>query len=126
MLSEPKIEVRESWCKGCEFCIAVCRPGLLRLEDGKLSQAERRLREIQKKLMEALKNKAGNAEVQKLMRQLQQAMAEFLREMMKGMKNLPNWARPFNPNSQNLSSQDLQRMLHAVRCMQQIRDPATA
>lgn len=87
----------------------------LRLEDGKLSQAERRMREIQKKLMEALKNKAPNAEVQKLMRELQQAMSQFLREMMKGMKNLPNWARPFDPNSQYLSSQDLQRMLDRAR-----------
>ncbi|MDX1486102.1 MAG: DUF4175 family protein [Alphaproteobacteria bacterium] len=87
----------------------------LRLEDGNLSQAERRLREIQKKLMEALKNKAGNAEIQKLMRELQQAMSEFLREMMKGMKNLPNWARPFDPNSRNLSSQDLQRLLDRAR-----------
>jgi uncharacterized protein (TIGR02302 family) len=87
----------------------------LRLEDGKLSQAEKRMREIQKKLMEALKNKAPSAEVQKLMRELQQAMSEFLREMMKGMKNLPNWARPFDPNSQNLSSQDLQRMLDRAR-----------
>ncbi len=87
----------------------------LRLEDGKLSQAEKRLREIQKKLMEALKKKAPSAEIQKLMRELQQAMAEFLKEMMKGMKNLPNWARPFDPNSQNLSSQDLQRMLDRAR-----------
>jgi uncharacterized protein (TIGR02302 family) len=87
----------------------------LRLEDGKLSQAEKRLREIQKKLMEALKKKAPSAEIQKLMRELQQAMSEFLREMMKGMKNLPNWARPFDPNSRNLSSQDLQRMLDRAR-----------
>ncbi|HSR55663.1 MAG TPA: TIGR02302 family protein, partial [Alphaproteobacteria bacterium] len=87
----------------------------LRLEDGKLSQAERRMREIQRKLMEALKNKAPSEEVQKLMRELQQAMSEFLREMMKGMKNLPNWARPFDPNSQHLSPQDLQRMLDRAR-----------
>ncbi len=87
----------------------------LRLEDGKLSLAERRLREIQKRLMEALKNKAGNAEIQKLMRELQQAMAEFMREMMKGLKNLPNWARPFDPNSRSLSGQDLQRLLDRAR-----------
>ncbi|TDI65855.1 MAG: TIGR02302 family protein [Alphaproteobacteria bacterium] len=85
------------------------------LEDGKLSQAERRLREIQKKLMEALKNKAGNAEIQKLMRELERAMAQFMREMMKGLKNLPNWARPFDPNSRSMSAQDLQRMLDRAR-----------
>jgi uncharacterized protein (TIGR02302 family) len=87
----------------------------LRLEDGKLSLAERRLRDIQRRLMEALKKKAGNAEIQKLMRELQQAMSEFLREMMKGLKNLPNWAQPFNPNSRNLSSQDLQRLLDRAK-----------
>ena len=88
----------------------------LHLEDGKLSMAERRLREIQKKLMEALKKKAGNAEIQKLMRELQQAMAEFLKEMMKGMKNLPNMAQPFNnPNAQSLTPRDLQRLLDRAK-----------
>ena len=87
----------------------------LRLEDGKLSLAERRLREIQRRLMEALKNKAGNAEIQKLMRELQQAMAEFLREMMKGLKNLPDWARPFDPNFRTFSGRDFQRLLDRAR-----------
>lgn len=85
------------------------------LEDGKLSQAERRMREIQKKLMEALKNKAGNSEIQKLMRELEQAMAQFLREMMKGLKNLPNLAQPFDPNSRSMTAQDLQRMLDRAK-----------
>ncbi|HEX9809776.1 MAG TPA: TIGR02302 family protein [Alphaproteobacteria bacterium] len=87
----------------------------LRLEDGALSLAERRLREIQKQLMEALNKNAGNAEIQKLMRELEQAMAEFLREMMKGLENLPQTAQPLDPNMQYLSPQDLQRLLDRAR-----------
>ncbi len=83
----------------------------LRLEDGQLSLAEKRMRDIQKKLMEAL-NKKDSAEIRKLMQELQQAMAEFLKEMMKGMKDMPQTAQqPFDPNTQTLTPQDLQRML---------------
>lgn len=86
----------------------------LRIEDGQLSLAEQRMRELQKKLMEALNNKDA-AEIEKLMRELEQAMAEFLKELMQGMENMPDMARPFDPNTQSLSPQDLQRMLDRAR-----------
>ncbi len=86
----------------------------LRLEDGQLSLAEKRMRELQKKLMEAL-NRKDNAEIQKLMKELEQAMSAFLKEMMKGMKDMPQMAQPFDPNTTTLSQQDLQRMLDRAR-----------
>ncbi|MFT5539893.1 MAG: hypothetical protein ACI82H_001417 [Alphaproteobacteria bacterium] len=86
----------------------------LRLEDGQLSLAEKRMRELQKKLMEAL-NRKDMAEIQKLMRELEKAMAAFLKEMMKGMENMPRSAQPFDPNQRSLSSRDLQRMLDRAR-----------
>jgi uncharacterized protein (TIGR02302 family) len=86
----------------------------LRLEDGQLSLAEKRMRELQKKLMAAL-NRKDSAEIQKLMRELEKAMAAFLKEMMKGMKNMPRSAQPFDRNQRTLSSRDLQRMLDRAR-----------
>lgn len=86
----------------------------LRLEDGQLSLAEKRMRELQKKLMDAL-NRKDNEEVRKLMQELEKAMAEFLREMMKGMKDMPQMAQPFDPNTTTVSPQDLQRMLDRAR-----------
>jgi len=35
MPSERKIEIRESWCKGCEFCVAACDRGVLRMDGTK-------------------------------------------------------------------------------------------
>ena len=35
MASEPTIEIRESWCKGCEFCVAACTNDVLRMDGGK-------------------------------------------------------------------------------------------
>jgi NAD-dependent dihydropyrimidine dehydrogenase PreA subunit len=35
MPSEPQIEIRQSWCKGCEFCVATCAQGVLRMDNGK-------------------------------------------------------------------------------------------
>lgn len=35
MPSESRIEIRQSWCKGCEFCVGVCTGGVLRMDDGK-------------------------------------------------------------------------------------------
>ena len=86
----------------------------LRLEDGQLSLAEKRMRELQKKLIDAL-NRKDNEEIRKLMQELEKAMAEFLREMMKGMKVMPQTAQPFDPNTTTLSPQDLQRMLDRAR-----------
>lgn len=86
----------------------------LRIEDGQLSLAEKRMRELQQKLMDAL-NRKDNEEVRKLMQELEKAMAEFLQEMMKGMKDMPQMALPFDPNATTLSPQDLQRMLDRAR-----------
>jgi len=53
----------------------------LSIEDGNLSQAERDLRAAQDRLMDALANKAPPQEVEKLMKELRQALAKFLQAM---------------------------------------------
>lgn len=50
----------------------------LRLEDGNLSTAAERLRDIQQRLMQALAEGASDEEIQRLMDELQQAMDEYL------------------------------------------------
>ncbi|MCB1721837.1 MAG: DUF4175 family protein [Alphaproteobacteria bacterium] len=64
----------------------------LRLEDGNLSLAARDLRELQKKLEQALQNHdASDAEIAMLMERLRQAMAEYIqalaREWQKSVQN---------------------------------------
>ncbi|WP_417415043.1 TIGR02302 family protein [Hoeflea sp.] len=53
----------------------------LQMEDGNLSLAERRLREAQNALAEALENGATDEEIAQLMDELREAMQEYLREM---------------------------------------------
>ena len=50
----------------------------LRIEDGLLSLAERKLRDAQQALMDALAEDAPDAEIERLMDQLRAAMEEFL------------------------------------------------
>ncbi|TPW32158.1 TIGR02302 family protein [Martelella alba] len=59
------------------------------IEDGSLSDAERRLRDAQDALSEALKNNASDAEIARLMEELRQAMQDYLSEMASRMKDMP-------------------------------------
>ncbi|HUN51607.1 MAG TPA: TIGR02302 family protein, partial [Candidatus Sulfotelmatobacter sp.] len=88
----------------------------LRIEDGNLSLAERDLRQAQRALMDALARNAPDAEIQKLMDQMQQALDQFLKAMadnarqqnQDSMSELP-------PNAQMLTQEDLQRMMDRAR-----------
>ena len=54
----------------------------LRIEDGKLSLVERELRALQQRLQDALANQAPDAEIEKLIRELQQAIDRYLEAMI--------------------------------------------
>ncbi|MGI9426208.1 MAG: TIGR02302 family protein, partial [Hyphomicrobiaceae bacterium] len=91
----------------------------LRIENGGgLSEAERRLREIQEKLSKAIERGASQKEIQELMRQLRQALAQFLNQLARQAERMPPQNMPNNmdPN-QMMSSQDLQRMLDNLEQM---------
>ncbi len=91
----------------------------LRIENGGgLSEAERRLREIQEKLAKAIERGASQKEIAELMRQLRQALAQFLNELAKQAQRQPpnNQQQNLDPN-QMMSSQDLQRMLDNLEKM---------
>jgi uncharacterized protein (TIGR02302 family) len=88
----------------------------VRIEDGRTSLVQRDLREAMKALQEALARAAPDAEIERLMRELQQAIDRYLQAMAQNMERQspdPN-APPMDP-SRMLNQQDLQRMLDRAR-----------
>jgi len=90
------------------------------IEDGDLSDAERRLRMAQEELMQALENGASDEEIQRLMDELRTALNEFMQEMARQAQQNPN----FDPNQQQMSPDRMLSMQDLERMMQQIEDLA--
>ena len=86
----------------------------LGIEEGDLSTAEKRLRQAQEALNQALERDASDAEIDKLMKELREAMNEFLREFAERAQQNPNMAMDIPPNSEMLRESDLQRMLDQI------------
>ncbi len=91
----------------------------LRIEDGRLSLAERDLRKAQKELMAALsKDRLGDGELQRLIDKLQKALDRFMRQLSEQMKKNPERFAQNNQLDRNamvLEQRDLQRMLQRMR-----------
>jgi uncharacterized protein (TIGR02302 family) len=90
------------------------------IEDGSLSMAERKLRDLQQQLQQALEQNAEDAELERLMEELQQAMDEFLQEltrqaMEQGQQPPSEAMQQPDPNSQTVDRRDLQEMLDRAR-----------
>jgi uncharacterized protein (TIGR02302 family) len=86
----------------------------LGIEEGDLSAAEKRLRQAQEALKQALADGASDEEIDKLMKELREAMNEFLREFAERAQQNPNMAQQMPPNSEMLRESDLQRMLDQI------------
>ncbi|MEP9387801.1 TIGR02302 family protein [Mesorhizobium sp. KR9-304] len=86
----------------------------LSIEDGDLSAAEKRLRQAQEALQQALDNNASDEEIDRLMAELRQAMDEFLREFAERAMQNPNMAQQMPQDGQELRQNDLQRMLDQI------------
>lgn len=85
----------------------------LGIEDGEMSTAEKRLRQAQEALKQALERGASDEEISKLMQELRQAMNDFLREFAeRAMKN-PQQAQEMQPG-QELTQSDLERMMDQI------------
>lgn len=81
----------------------------LGIEDGDLSLAERRLRDAQQALADALENGATDEEIQKRMAELRAAMQEFMTALAERM---PNQAQQQQQTAQNtLRQKDLDNLL---------------
>ena len=80
------------------------------IEDGALSDAERRLRDAQDALSEALQNGASEAEIARLMQELREAMQQFMSEMAERMQ--PSDQQP--GNQQTLRQRDLDNLMNQL------------
>jgi uncharacterized protein (TIGR02302 family) len=86
----------------------------LRIEDGNLSLAERDLRRLQQQLQDALAKGAPDAEVERLMQELRQALDRYLQALAQQQPRPNDATRPIDP-SRVLTGRDLQRMLDRAR-----------
>jgi uncharacterized protein (TIGR02302 family) len=86
----------------------------LTIEDGALSDAERRLRMAQEALQEALERGAGDEEIAQLMEELREAMRDFLREFAERAQQNPESALQMPMDGQMLSQTDLERMMDQI------------
>lgn len=87
----------------------------LGIEFGDLSDAERRLREAQEQLNEALERGASSEEIDRLMKELREAMNEMLQALAEQARNNPQAQNPFDQNNgETLSQSDLERMMDRI------------
>lgn len=93
----------------------------LHFEDGNLSLAETALRDAQDALMDALANGAPDAEIDRLMQELRQAMDEFLQALaQQQMQAGPNGdTAQLPPDAQMIERGDLEDMLDALQDLAQ-------
>ncbi|MCC6470617.1 MAG: TIGR02302 family protein, partial [Alphaproteobacteria bacterium] len=90
----------------------------LRVEDGKISIAERELREAERRLMDALNKNASDPEIEKLINELQQALDQYLQAMMEQMRRQMEMGmqpQPMDPNARMIDSRELQKMIEQAR-----------
>ncbi len=92
----------------------------LHLEEGELATAERDLREIQQKLMQALARGADDAEIERLMDEMRAALDRFLEALAERLRDRMAQGeepQPLPPNTQLMQSEDLRRLLDQAREM---------
>lgn len=85
----------------------------LGIEEGNLSAAERRLRQAQQALQDAIKNGASDAEIDRAMKELREAMNQFLQEFAARAQQNPN-APQMQQNGQELRQSDIERMMDQI------------
>ncbi|MBW9065352.1 TIGR02302 family protein [Rhizobium herbae] len=85
----------------------------LGIEDGDLALADKRLRDAQQKLSEALERNASDEEIAKLMQELREAMQEYMEALARQAAKNPRMAA--NPDQNNvLRQQDLEKMMNQI------------
>jgi uncharacterized protein (TIGR02302 family) len=89
----------------------------LRIEDGRLSAAERDMRALMQRLQEALANNAPDSEIERLMQELQQAIDRYLQSLVEQAMRNPDQQRqnPADRNARRMERQDLQKLLDQAR-----------
>ncbi len=87
------------------------------IEQGDLSDAQKRLAKAQDALKQALENNASDEEIDRLMKELREAMREFLREFAEQAQKNPNLSQTMPQDGQELRPQDLDRMMKQIEEM---------
>ncbi len=89
----------------------------LRIEDGRLSLAERELRALQQQLQDALANNANDAEIERLIQELQQAIDKYIESMLEQAmrQSQDRQLQPLDRNAIRIDRNDLQRLLDQAR-----------
>ncbi|OHV78322.1 TIGR02302 family protein [Ensifer sp. LCM 4579] len=85
----------------------------LGIEDGDLSLAERRLRDAQQALSDALDRNAPDEEIAKLMQELREAMQEYMQALAEQLAKNPPMAGNFDMNNV-MRQQDLERLMDQI------------
>lgn len=86
----------------------------LTIENGSLSDAERRLKQAQEALRQALENGASDEEIERLMAELRDAIRDFMREFAERAQQNPDTAMDMPQDGQQLSQDDLERMMDRI------------
>ena len=86
----------------------------LQIEEGDLSDAEKRLKQAQEALKQALRDGASDEEIDKRMKELREAMNEFLREFAERAARDPNTAMQPPNQGQEMRQSDLERMMDQI------------
>ncbi|WP_308677916.1 TIGR02302 family protein [Starkeya nomas] len=92
----------------------------VRIEDGDLSDVEKRLRDAQQALQNALENGASDEEIKRLTQELRDAMQEFMQALAEEARRNGDRAdrnQPMDPNTRTVRPQDLQKMLDRIEDM---------
>ena len=87
----------------------------LRVEDGKVPLAERALRSAMQRLLEALANDASEADIERLLQQLQAAIQNYMDSLAAQAEDDPDLDAFTNNAMKLLQRQDLQRILDQIR-----------
>jgi uncharacterized protein (TIGR02302 family) len=88
----------------------------LRIEDGDLTDAERALRAAQDALQQALRDGASDEEIQRLMQNLREALAQYMEQLARqaeGQPPMPGLDR----GMEMMTQQDIERMLRNLENM---------
>lgn len=87
----------------------------LRVEEGDLSDAERRVRDAHEKLAKALEEGASEEEIKKLMQELRQAMNDFMNQMaQQNQDQQRDFTQGNDQNQQSVNQNDLNEMMRNI------------
>ncbi|MEM1371890.1 MAG: TIGR02302 family protein [Pseudomonadota bacterium] len=89
----------------------------LRIEDGDLSDAERRLKNAQDELSKLLEEGGTEEQIEQAMQELRSAMNDYMQQLQRQAQESPLQQGGQDQNSQMMSQQDLERMMKQIEDM---------